>query len=78
MQSLRDNRRTLLHAHSSNVIGDAEFLLLYDINSSGNPDLPYWSYNSFNLERFTDDECKNEFRFLKNDIYNFCVVLNFL
>ena len=47
MGNIRDNRIALLEAHSLNVINDEEFLLLYDINSSRNPDLPYWNYERF-------------------------------
>ena len=33
-------------AHFENAIDDEEFLLLYDINKSKNPDFPYWNYES--------------------------------
>ena len=38
-------------------------------NSSENLEFPYWKYASFDLDSMTDDECKAEFRFFKNDIY---------
>ena len=69
MPRLRDVRNCLLLSHALNLINEEEFLLLYDINSSKNPDLPYWQYSNFDLESMNDDECKAEFRFLKNDIY---------
>ena len=69
MLKFRDNRELVLHAYQSNFISDEEFVLLYDINSSKNCDIPYWKYDSFDLDKMTDDECKAEFRFLKNDIY---------
>ena len=45
------------------------------MNTSKNPDFPYWSYERFDLDSLTDDECKAEFRFLKNDIYELLEVL---
>lgn len=77
MPKFRQNRATLLHAHYDGLINDEEFLLLYDINTAKSPDLPYWNYNPFNLDRMTDDECKTEFRFLRNDIYRLIQVMNF-
>ena len=29
----------------------------------------YWNYEPFGLDELSDDECQEEFRFLKNDIY---------
>ena len=51
-------------------------MLLYDVNSPKNPDIPYWSYERFDLDLVTDDECKSEFRFYKNVIYELNEVLN--
>ena len=53
----------------ANMIDDEEFILLYDLNRSHNPDLPYWNYENFDLDNLLDEECKAEFRFFKNDIY---------
>ena len=69
MASLRNVRDCLLLSHSQHLINDEEFIFLYDINSSKNPDFPYWRYQKFDLDNFSDEECKAEFRFLKNDIY---------
>ena len=49
--------------------------LLYDLNTSKTPDFPYWDYLEFDLDKLSDDECKAEFRFLKNDIYSLHEVL---
>ena len=79
MSSLRENRLNLLEAHALNVIDDEDFLLLYDLNTSKNPDLPYWNYKMFALDDMTDDdddECLTEFRFLKIDIYALSELLN--
>ena len=69
MSSLRNVRNALLISHSSNLINDEEFLMLHNLNSSKNPDFPYWNYQKFDLENLSDEECKAEFRFYKNDIY---------
>ena len=46
------------------------------MNTSKNPDFPYWNYGAFDLDQLTDVECKTEFRFHKQDIYNLADVLN--
>ena len=67
---------TILLAHASRLINAEEFVLLYDLHKPKNPDLPYTNYEPFDLDKMmTDDECKTEFRFYKNDIYNFADVL---
>ena len=75
MPSLREIRDMLLFAHNDNLINEEEFLLLYDLNKSSNLELPYWSYDQFDLDLLTDDECKSEFRFHKKDVYPFAKVL---
>ena len=67
--NLRNIRNCLLFAHHQQLITDAEFLVLYDLNTSNNLDLPYWKYNHFDLDKLTDSECQAQFHFLKNDIY---------
>ena len=54
----------------TNIIDEETFALLYDINSSGNLDLPYDNYEKFDLDNLCDDESKSEFRFYKNDIFH--------
>ena len=68
MSGLREVREALFLAHNENYINDEEFLLLYDINKSKNPDFPYWVYPEFDLDRLTEDECYANFRFRKNDM----------
>ena len=60
MPSLREIRDMLLFAHSDNLISEEECLLLYDLNKSSNLELPYWSYDQFDLDLLSDDECKSE------------------
>ena len=75
MPSLREVREAILLAHQNKMINDEEFALLYDLNSSKNPDIPYWTYQPFDLDTMDDAECKTEFRFYRNDIYNLIDVL---
>ena len=49
------------------VLNDAEFLLLYDLYSPQNLDLPCDLYPHFDLQNLTEDECVAEFRFRKTD-----------
>lgn len=67
MPSLREMNELLLHSHSFGMLSDEEFNLIYNENSSRNPDFPYWTYERFDM---TDAECKAEFRFFRNDIYS--------
>ena len=69
MASLRDTRDCLLLSLDEKMIDDEEFILLNDLNSLKNPDFPYWQYYPFDLDCLSDEECKAEFRFWKNDIY---------
>ena len=59
---------TILLAHASCLINADEFVLLYHLHKPKNPDLPYTNYECFDVDKMTDDECKTEFRFYKNDI----------
>ena len=69
MATFREAREALLFAYQDGSIDDTEFALLYDLNSSENLEFPYWKYGRFDLDSMTDDKCKVEFRFFKNDIY---------
>jgi len=77
MPNFRENRFLLTNAYADGLIDDEEYVLLYDINKSKNLDLPYWEYDRFDLDKLCDDECKAEFRFKKNEIYNLYEVLRF-
>ena len=50
------------------VLDDAEFLLLYDLYSPQNLDLPCDLYPHFDLQNLTEDECVAEFRLRKTGI----------
>ena len=71
MPKLREVRDCLLMSYDQNLLDDEEFVLLYDLNSSKNPDFPYWQYGPFELDNMADDECKAEFRFLKKTTSTF-------
>ena len=75
LPSLREIRDMLLLAHNDNLISEEEFLLLYDFNKSRKFKLPYWSYDQFDLDLLTDDECTSEFGFYRRDVYLLAEVL---
>ena len=73
----RNIRQSALLAYSDDLIDDEEFALIYDSFLSKNPDLTYYRDNiNFDLDNFSDDECKTLFRFQKNDIYDLVDVFN--
>jgi hypothetical protein len=66
--SFKKARGQLLIAFDDKTISEEEFLLLYDVNSSKNLDLPYEQYSRFKLDDMEDDECLAEFRVKKQDL----------
>lgn len=76
MATFRKTRECLLTGYSEDLIDEEEFFLLYDIKTSKNLDFQYWTYEYFQLDKLTDDECSAEFRFWKNDIFELADVLN--
>ena len=68
MTSFRDARNLLFQSYDDGIIDDDEFILLYDANTSKNPEFPYEEYGRFDLDEMDDTECKAEFRFSKPDI----------
>ena len=75
MATYREARENLLIAHTKNTIDCDTFALLYDVNRSKNLDLPYLSYDQFDLDKMCDNECISQFHFWKNDIYVLCEAL---
>ena len=61
-------RNLLVKCFDDDDISEDEFLLLYDGNTSKNPDFPYDCYGSFDLNDMDSSECLAEFRFHKNDV----------
>ena len=68
MASFRDIHNLIIKSFDDDNISEDEFLLVYDANTSKNPDFPYDCYGSFNLNEMDDNECLAEFRFHKNDV----------
>ena len=75
MANMLERRNVVVEAYDDGLLNDEEFVLLYDLNSSRNLNIPYWQYPNFDLDNMQDDECISEFRFLKNDIYGLFDVL---
>ena len=57
MANLREVRDILTIAYTDGMLSNEQFLLLYDINTSHNPDYPYWNYEAFDLDKLDNDEC---------------------
>ena len=75
--NFKRNRLAIVEACGDGYLNDEEFVLLYDLNRSTNLELPYWEYDPFDLDQMNDDECRSEFRFLKDDIYSLYHHMNF-
>ena len=46
---------TILLVHASPLINAEQFVLLYDLHTPKNPDLPYTDYECFDVDKMTDD-----------------------
>jgi len=69
MPNFREMKLCILHAYRRRFINNREFVLLYNAHTTKNPDFPYWNYDRSELDLLTDDECKAQFRFYRDDIY---------
>ena len=78
MASFRETREVLLLAYDEDLINDEEFVLLYNLNTSKNFDYHYWNYNRFDLNNWSDEECRGDLRFYKADVYRLFEELNLL
>ena len=67
MASFRKIRCILLQSFDNGDISEDE-LLLYDVNTSKNADVPYESYGKFDLNDMDDSRCLSEFCFHKSDL----------
>lgn len=76
MVPFREIHELLLLSHSDKYISDEEFILLYGINQSRNPDFPYWLYNSFDIMAVSEAECWGDFRMYRNDVLNLAHIFN--
>ena len=68
MASFREICNLLLESFDDGDISEDTFLLLYNANTSKNPDFPYECSGKFDLNEMDDSECLAEFRFHKSDI----------
>ena len=68
MASFRLIRSILQQNFDDGDVSEDEFLLLYDVNISKNPDFPNESYGKFDLNDVEDSECLSEFHFRKCDL----------
>ena len=68
MASFREIRSILLQSFDDGDISEDEFLLLYDVNTSKNPDFPHECDGKFDLNDMDDSECLSEFRFDESDL----------
>ena len=71
MASFREIRSILLQSFDDGYISEDEFLILYDVNTSKNPDFPNENYGKFDLNDVDDSACLSEFRFRKGDLSAF-------
>ena len=78
MASFRETKETLLLAYDEDLINDEEFVLLYNLNTSKNFDYHYQNYNRFDLDNWSDEECRGDRRFYKADVYRLFEKLNLL
>jgi hypothetical protein len=67
MCSFRQATEAAILAYDSSFIDEDEFVLLYDMCHSKNPELPYQNYESFELDNIDEAECEVQFRFKKHD-----------
>ena len=69
MATFRKVRELLLTSFNDGDISEDEFLLLYDVHRSKNPDFPYQNYEHFDLERLDESESKAN----QSGLSRFCV-----
>ena len=71
LQAVQD---ALVLAYDENMIDDEEFVVLYDYNLS-KPLYPYWKFDAFNFDSWSEVECETELRFKKNDVVSLMTCL---
>ena len=54
MTTFRKVRELLLTSFDDGAFSEDDFLLLYDVNRSKNPDFPYQNYEHFDSERLDE------------------------
>ena len=66
----------LLEQFELGVIDEEELLLLANLSKKRNPSFPYYSYEKFDINNWSEEECWNDFRFHKNDLERLASALN--
>ena len=62
MVSFRETRNLVLECYVDGIIDEDDFMLLYDINQSKNPEFPHENYELFNFDTLDPVECVADFR----------------
>ena len=73
--AFRDVRNFVLISHADGIVDDEEFVVLYDLYSSRDPDFPYDHCTAFDLAALDESESVAEFRFCKRDVRTLSNVL---
>ena len=68
MASFKKTRNLVLECYGDGIIDEDDFMLLYDINQSKNPEFPHENYELFNFDALDPVECVADFRVEKQDI----------
>ena len=50
MATFREAREAILFSYCDGTIDEETCMLLHDLNTSKNRDLPYWNYERFDLD----------------------------
>ena len=58
----------LMFEFENGLIDEEEYLFFVNKPKKQNPVFPYWEYNAFALNNWSDDECWTDFRFRKADL----------
>ena len=62
MASFKETRNLVLECYVDGIIDEDDFMLLYDINQSKNPEFPHENYELFNFDALDPVECVANFR----------------
>ena len=64
---LQEIRNALIYAYAFDLLDDEEFVVLYEENYSREL-YPYWNFEMFEIENWTDAQCRTELRFARKDL----------
>lgn len=68
MASFKETRNLVLECYVDGIIDEDDFMLLYDLNQSQNPEFPHENYELFNFDALDPVECVGDIRVEKQDI----------